>query len=306
MNRFNQPWYQGFESEFDLDDETGEASGRLSPLVDRSPNSSLPSAKVPIDHSMAMFLTSQSHVLSLASTGDMWAASSSQATTQEDATELHAILTDESSQAAANTPNSFYYRVLQTTLPHMQPRMKTMSEEISYTEDPSEDHRADSGIGEFDDIPPFNNFAHSPPFVFDHPDENHWHPENDFFPAHNTKKHEEESQYTGPLQYHLMQTESRTTVRNVHPDETKKAEVCHLCHRQYTGTWAHRNLTRHMESVHAPCSSSTGQKQIRCGFDGCDRTFRREDARLVHERRSHPELNRPPPAKRRRSADNGL
>jgi hypothetical protein len=41
-----------------------------------------------------------------------------------------------------------------------------------------------------------------------------------------------------------------------------------------------------MESFHGPCSSPNGVRQIRCSYEDCDRTFRREDARLVHEAKS--------------------
>ncbi|KAH8732636.1 hypothetical protein GQ44DRAFT_696209 [Phaeosphaeriaceae sp. PMI808] len=84
----------------------------------------------------------------------------------------------------------------------------------------------------------------------------------------------------------------------------KGALLCPLCpDRQYNGEWAHRNLTRHMERVHAPCSSTDGVRLFICSHGECDKTFKREDARLVHERKSHPELNRPPPTKRKRSGE---
>ncbi|KAF2831785.1 hypothetical protein CC86DRAFT_367060 [Ophiobolus disseminans] len=80
--------------------------------------------------------------------------------------------------------------------------------------------------------------------------------------------------------------------------------TCPLCtDKRYTGVWAHRNLTRHMERVHAPSCSVGGVRHFPCSRGDCERTFRREDARLVHERRSHPELNRPPPTKRRKSGE---
>jgi hypothetical protein len=40
---------------------------------------------------------------------------------------------------------------------------------------------------------------------------------------------------------------------------------------------------------------------IRCSLESCGRTFRRDDARLVHERRSHPEMNLRVPTKRKTS-----
>ncbi|KAF1848839.1 uncharacterized protein K460DRAFT_81536 [Cucurbitaria berberidis CBS 394.84] len=80
--------------------------------------------------------------------------------------------------------------------------------------------------------------------------------------------------------------------------------VCPKCpDKRYTGTWAHRNLNRHMESVHSPYMSPDGLRMFRCEAEGCNVSFRRADALLVHERRSHPELNRPPPRKKKRSCD---
>ncbi|KAH7379290.1 hypothetical protein DE146DRAFT_637724 [Phaeosphaeria sp. MPI-PUGE-AT-0046c] len=286
-----------------------------------------------------MLFTPPSDMSPLVPNRDMWVASPYQATTQEDAAEWYAILADESSQAAADTPYSFHNRARRTTLPRTQSSNNAMPEDARI-DDLSNSYRADSGIGNFDDLPAFDNHVHDPPLAFGHQDEYHWHAENGLFPADDTKENDEENPHTCSLQYHLIKTTSRTNVRNVPSDETKKAEVCPLCpNKQYTGVWAHRNLTRHIdcltmsvncavansttsfaispptsgvlltagpnfrESVHAPCASSDGLRQIRCGYHNCDRTFRREDARLVHERKSHPELNRPPAAKRKRSDD---
>jgi hypothetical protein len=70
---------------------------------------------------------------------------------------------------------------------------------------------------------------------------------------------------------------------------------------RYVGVFAHRNLTRHMQSVHGSGKYLAGAR-VPCGSLGCDATFRRDDARLVHERRNHPDLMRPPPLRRRRTA----
>jgi len=79
---------------------------------------------------------------------------------------------------------------------------------------------------------------------------------------------------------------------------------CSLCpDKLFTGVWAQRNLNRHLEAVHAPYSSHDGVKHFRCSMGECSRTFRRNDARLVHERRSHPELNRAPATRRKKSGE---
>ncbi|KAF2028125.1 hypothetical protein EK21DRAFT_70481, partial [Setomelanomma holmii] len=104
------------------------------------------------------------------------------------------------------------------------------------------------------------------------------------------------------LQYHLIQPRARSecrTLTSCFMGNSGQVLPCPLCpDRPFTGVWAHRNLSRHMENLH-------GVKHLPCGHEDCPRTFRREDARLVHERRSHPELNRPPPTRRKRSSDLG-
>jgi len=67
----------------------------------------------------------------------------------------------------------------------------------------------------------------------------------------------------------------------------------------FTGQYAQRNLNRHMEK-HKACTGARSNRHIRCGQPGCASTFGREDALLVHLRRSHPELNTPPAKKRKR------
>lgn len=260
----------------------------------------MPSVKTPRSHSTAMLFPPQSNVPP--HTGAIWSPPSYQTIPQEDATDWDVILADASSQAAANAPYSFHNRVRKTTLSQPQPSPRTMPEE-TYTDERPISHRADSGIGNLNDSPNFHSPVHDLQWTFDQAAYDGRF-EDDYFHNDHTEEHDDDSQHTGSLQYHLIKTKSRTNCRTPHSDETRKAEVCPLCpNKQYTGVWAHRNLMRHMETMHAPCASSTGLKQIRCSFDGCDRTFRREDACLVHERRSHPELNRPPAAKRKRSDD---
>jgi hypothetical protein len=77
---------------------------------------------------------------------------------------------------------------------------------------------------------------------------------------------------------------------------------CRVCvDKSFTGQYAQRNLNRHMERFHSTCAASDDGKHIRCQQPGCTSTFGRPDALLVHLRRSHPELNTPPPKKRKRA-----
>lgn len=298
MNRFDQPSRQDFGMDFGLGDTNGENNGWMSSLNDPSLRDAWPPVDNPLDpfSTVPFMLPSTTH---RDTTRDMWLDSPYQATTLEDTAEW--MLADASFQAAADAPNSFHNRMLLTSLPPAPPSPKTMPEDNSRDDLPNS-RRADSGIGSFDDSPDFNNPPPDNQWIFDQAVFDGRSPD-DFFHTDHPEENNDESQRTGPLQYHLIKTKSRTNVRTVHSEDVK-TEICPLCpNKQYTGAWAHRNLTRHMEAMHAPCASSTGLKQIKCSLNGCGRTFRRDDARLVHERRSHPELNRPPAAKRKRSDD---
>ncbi|KAF2133054.1 hypothetical protein P153DRAFT_283779, partial [Dothidotthia symphoricarpi CBS 119687] len=84
--------------------------------------------------------------------------------------------------------------------------------------------------------------------------------------------------------------------------ERRKTRPCPYCpEKKYTGEYAHRNWMRHMENKHNPSTSADGLPMLPCRCPGCGRSFQRTDARLVHERRSHPELNTPPAMKRTKS-----
>ncbi|KAH7372267.1 hypothetical protein BKA66DRAFT_572389 [Pyrenochaeta sp. MPI-SDFR-AT-0127] len=121
----------------------------------------------------------------------------------------------------------------------------------------------------------------------------------------------------GPLQYHLIETKTPSMVDISHGQITPRSSQssqptsnvgdvrtldCPLCHNPYTGQYAQRNLHRHMESKHSSRASSDGAKHIRCNVEGCRSTFGRDDALLLHTRRSHPETN-PPQAKKRKRTD---
>lgn len=74
-------------------------------------------------------------------------------------------------------------------------------------------------------------------------------------------------------------------------------EHCRPTVKSYSGTYARRNLSRHIFQTH---SSSD---EFPCSVPNCPESFRRTDARLVHERRSHPELERAPAVRRKKSGE---
>lgn len=67
---------------------------------------------------------------------------------------------------------------------------------------------------------------------------------------------------------------------------------CSLCNSRFSGEYRSGNLQRHKRTKHA-------EQRFLCPRAGCLRTFARKDARLKHERRKHPELDRPPAVSRR-------
>jgi hypothetical protein len=242
-----------------------------------------------------------------------------------------------SGQAAANTPFSFHNRSLQSALPDPKFNLGIFPDDLMLEEVPSP-HRADSGRGSLDDASAFVGFADPTNFHFDGNEYNESLQGTHFAAWKGSENQDPSRHQPSPLQYHLIRTKSRVDCKENVTDvpllpcssglttrlsarcvplsaagslvglllcsNENRTLSCHLCtDKQYTGVWAHRNLMRHMESAHAPSSSTDGGKHLRCGHVNCDRTFRREDARLVHERRSHPELNRPPPTKRKRSGE---
>ncbi|KAH4934905.1 hypothetical protein HBI79_078880 [Parastagonospora nodorum] len=184
-------------------------------------------------------------------------------------------------RAAASIPFSFHHRSLQS--PHIPNGLDMWMDESFSEGSPSQ--RIDSAMGSVDGLSELAD----PVF------------------AEDCKV--DAGEPSRSLQCHLIQMKSRaelkeTTLPSPSSSEDNRTLSCHLCpEKQYTGTWAHRNLSRHMETTHAPCPAPDGVKQIRCSHVKCEKTFNRKDARLVHERKSHPDLNRSPPMKRKRSED---
>jgi len=195
-------------------------------------------------------------------------------------------------------PNSFFDRMLRAERMQREKSMDDQSLDISWPP------RVDSAVGDIEDQLSFaeSDSVSSDPFA--------------------QIAQENDSAYGSmPLQYHLIQTKSQIAMNESFQrerlsnstsqapsspgHETETVLYCDLCdpRRSFRGNWAPRNLSRHMDQAHTPCTSSSGMKDFRCGLESCPRIFRRADARLVHERHSHPELNRPPPVRRKRSGE---
>ncbi|OCK91422.1 uncharacterized protein K441DRAFT_575042, partial [Cenococcum geophilum 1.58] len=60
--------------------------------------------------------------------------------------------------------------------------------------------------------------------------------------------------------------------------------------REFTGSSRKGNMSRHIRTKHGAPSSSA--QEYPCSKQGCGKTFRRNDAKLNHERKEHPELDR--------------
>ena len=62
------------------------------------------------------------------------------------------------------------------------------------------------------------------------------------------------------------------------------------CSRTFTGTSRKGNMSRHMRTKHG--ASIRVAREYPCESVGCGKRFRRNDAKLNHERKEHPELGR--------------
>lgn len=62
---------------------------------------------------------------------------------------------------------------------------------------------------------------------------------------------------------------------------------CDRCGTTFSGDWRQSNLRRHKRHMH----SQDGKKECQCRASDCSRTFKRQDARSKHERKTHPELH---------------
>jgi hypothetical protein len=74
---------------------------------------------------------------------------------------------------------------------------------------------------------------------------------------------------------------------------------CAHCNQNFTGTYRNGNLARHVRQKHAGAYRSLYE----CTAQGCSKVFQRQDARLKHARKKHPELHSPP-IQRRHGTEN--
>jgi hypothetical protein len=70
---------------------------------------------------------------------------------------------------------------------------------------------------------------------------------------------------------------------------TSSVISCGQCGTHFTGSYRRGNLARHVRNKHGQVKGS-----YTCRALDCLRTFRRQDARLKHERKAHPELDHLP------------
>jgi hypothetical protein len=81
---------------------------------------------------------------------------------------------------------------------------------------------------------------------------------------------------------------------NESSEKQRQKVSCLKCGNIFNGRYGPRNLDRHVRSEHDgitfPCRE-------------CSRTYKRDDALLDHERKSHPNLQRSPKIPRKRSND---
>lgn len=114
-----------------------------------------------------------------------------------------------------------------------------------------------------------------------------------------------QSSQTGSLKYVflLMNPDSVSGIRRLLSYRSdKQIRSCPICEdKQFTGSYAQRNLARHLETKHS--TSPDGVKTVSCTYPGCQSTFKRGDARLIHERRVHPDSNTPQAKKRKRNGE---
>jgi hypothetical protein len=69
------------------------------------------------------------------------------------------------------------------------------------------------------------------------------------------------------------------------------------CNRTFGGSSRKGNMSRHMQTKHG--ISGRVAREFPCASIACEKTFKRRDARLNHERKQHPELGRMSAAPRR-------
>jgi len=65
--------------------------------------------------------------------------------------------------------------------------------------------------------------------------------------------------------------------------------VCEACGKEYKGDYRRGNLARHIRQKHG-----IDEQNFPCADPGCSKIFKRQDARLKHYRKEHPQLTMPP------------
>lgn len=79
--------------------------------------------------------------------------------------------------------------------------------------------------------------------------------------------------------------------------ENPAAVTCPHCNRKFTGMSKIGNRSRHIRTMHG--APETRARVYLCTSIRCGKTFRRNDAKLNHERKEHPELGRMPAVPRK-------
>lgn len=78
--------------------------------------------------------------------------------------------------------------------------------------------------------------------------------------------------------------------------------MCPVCGKKFHGEYARGNCARHKRQKH----SMEGEQHFLCKYLSCQKSFNRQDARLKHYRRSHPELELKPPRGRKPDSPNSV
>ena len=163
------------------------------------------------------------------------------------------------------------------------------------TERPVAGYSPSTNLGQ---IPPYSPFSFSVPQI----DINNG---NEMAPMEPSTTVEDSSQWEGNLAVPMSRSHStRSSVSNASsaggppPAYTPEIMYCEVinCGQAFTGMYRRGNLGRHRRLTHG-----TGKAYV-CEDNTCAKEFRRQDARLKHYRKYHPELAADSPLVRRSSA----
>jgi hypothetical protein len=86
---------------------------------------------------------------------------------------------------------------------------------------------------------------------------------------------------------HINSSESANARQNFGVGSGSDHDPCHYpgCNATFTGRWARSHFRRHVRMKH-----KDGGRQYSCEVTGCESVFERQDARLKHYRKHHPDL----------------